>query len=151
MFADAIQALGVVAVDVRGADFLCAGTYKWLLGAHGIAVFYVNPEIIEGLQVPYVGYRGVTNMFPADRFDRYELIVDARRFEEGMANYPGLFVLENGVTYLRSLGIDRITAYTAELVQRVFDGLDELGIEPLTTRTRTRRAGIVSFESVHVA
>jgi selenocysteine lyase/cysteine desulfurase len=149
IFVDAIQALGVVPVDAGSVDFLCAGTYKWQLGAHGLASFYVNPDIANHIRVPYRGYRGVKEIFPVDIVDGYDLFDDARRFEEGMPNYPGMFVLENGLLFLRSLGIDRVHAYTASLVSQLMDGLEDLGVVPLTTRNSADRAGIVSFETVH--
>jgi selenocysteine lyase/cysteine desulfurase len=147
LFVDAIQALGVVPVDCRGADFLCAGTFKWLLGVHGLALLYINPEPSRPIEPPYVGYRGVVDLFPPDRFDAYELQPDARRFEEGMPNFPALFVLENSLSFLRSIGPERIAAHTALLVADTMAGLDQLGIEPLTTRDPSARAGIVSFET----
>jgi selenocysteine lyase/cysteine desulfurase len=149
IFVDAIQALGVVPVDARSADFLCAGTYKWQLGAHGLASFYVNPNIADEIRVPYCAYRGVKDIFPTDIMDGYEPFADARRFEEGMPNYPGMFVLENGLLFLRALGIERVHTHTADLVSQLMDGLEELGVTPLTTRNRANRAGIVSFETAH--
>jgi selenocysteine lyase/cysteine desulfurase len=146
---DAIQALGVVPVDARSVDFLCAGTYKWQLGAHGLATFYVNPNIADEIRVPYCAYRGVKEIFPADIVDGYQPFADARRFEEGMPNYPAMFVLENGLNLLRALGIDRVCTYTAGLVSQLMDGLVELGINPLTTKNSSDRAGIVSFETAN--
>ena len=37
LFVDAIQGVGVVPINARPVDFLSFGTYKWQLGAHGIA------------------------------------------------------------------------------------------------------------------
>ena len=149
LFADAIQALGVIPIDAGSTDFLCAGTYKWQLGAHGLAAFYINPAIINEVEVPYVAYRGVSNIFPPNRFDSYDLFADARRFEEGMPNYSGMFVLENGLSFLLSLGMERISSYVGGLVRLVMDGLDDMGIEPLTTHDSTARAAIVSLETTH--
>lgn len=149
LFVDAVQAMGVVPLDARLADFLCAGTYKWLLGSHGLAVFYVNPRLVDELVAPYVGYRGVVDIFPSDRFDRFELFPDARRFEEGMPNYPGLFVLENALSFLLSVGVERISEHVAGVVMAVMKGLDDMGVQPLTTRDSAARGAIVSFETRH--
>jgi cysteine desulfurase/selenocysteine lyase len=48
VYADAIQAVGTIAVDVKAADvdFLCAGGYKWLLAGWGVAPFYVRKRAV---------------------------------------------------------------------------------------------------------
>ncbi len=151
LFVDAIQAVGVVPIDASPADFLIFGTYKWQLGCHGIAAMYVNPGIVGEIEPPYVAYRSVANLFPFDPKEKYQLWPDARRFEEGMPNYPAMFVLENAMRYLLELRIERISNYVGSLVDRIYKGLEDLGITPLTTRSRSDRAGIVSFESPNAA
>ena len=44
MFADIIQAVGAVPLDVKalGIDFASAGTYKWLMGERGFGFLYVK-------------------------------------------------------------------------------------------------------------
>ncbi|HEY2042430.1 MAG TPA: aminotransferase class V-fold PLP-dependent enzyme [Jatrophihabitans sp.] len=145
LFVDAVQAVGAVDIDATPADFLCAGTYEWVLGAHGMAIFYVNSEIAERLEPPYVGYRGVTELFAPDRYESYHLWPDARRFEEGMPNYLGMHVLENALTFLLDVGIANIAEHNALLVERLMAGLLGLGVEPLTPRDPAHRGAIVSF------
>ncbi|HEY0616783.1 MAG TPA: aminotransferase class V-fold PLP-dependent enzyme [Kribbella sp.] len=147
LFIDAVQAAGAVEIAAGAADFLCAGTYKWLLGAHGLAAFYVNPSVAERIHPPYVGYRGVVDLFAADRFERYTLLPDARRFEEGMPNYLGLHVLENALTVVLDIGVDTIAEHNARLVDQAMTGLLRLGIEPLTPKDPRARGAIVSFET----
>jgi cysteine desulfurase / selenocysteine lyase len=145
VFVDAVQAVGAVEIDATPADFLCAGTYKWVLGAHGLAMFYVNPELAARVEPPYVGYRGVADLFAPDRYERYDLLPDARRFEEGMPNYLGMHVLQNALTFLLDLGIAQIAEHNALLVERLMTGLFGLGIEPLTPHESAHRGAIVSF------
>jgi cysteine desulfurase / selenocysteine lyase len=147
LFVDAIQGVGVVPIDARPVDFLSFGTYKWQLGAHGIAAFYVNPAIVADIEPPYVAYRSVANLFPSDPSEPYRLWPDARRFEEGMPNFAGMFVMENALGYLLGLGVERIAAYVGSLVDLVMDKLDSLGVRTLTSLDRNARAGIVAFES----
>jgi selenocysteine lyase/cysteine desulfurase len=64
-----------------------------------------------------------------------------------MPNYPALFVLENSLSFLGSIGPERVAAHASRLVAEAMAGLDQLGIEPLTTRDPLARAGIVSFET----
>jgi cysteine desulfurase/selenocysteine lyase len=151
LFVDAVQAAGAVAVDASAADFLCAATYKWLLGAHGLAIFYASPAVSDRLAPPYVAYRSVTDLFAADRLERYQLFPDARRFEEGMPNYLGMHVLENALEFVLATGVDAIAAHNAELVALAMSGLAELGVMPLTPRDPTRRGSIVSFATPYDA
>ena len=99
LLVDAAQALGAVPVPVAQIDFTVACTFKWLLGCHGLAVLCVHPRLQE-LLPDYVSWKSVRDQFAADRLETYHLWEDARRFEEGMPNYPALFVLENALDYL---------------------------------------------------
>ena len=145
-FVDGVQALGAVEVDATRADFLCGATYKWLLGQHGLAIFYINPSLRDYIVPPYAGYRSVKDLFPADP-DRYEFFPDARRFEEGMPNFPALYVLNNALEFLLSIGIDRIAAHNEALASKLINGLLAEGIKPLTSKEPRSRASIVSFET----
>ena len=64
VFADIIQAVGAVPVDVKalGIDFASAGTYKWLMGERGIGFLYVR-EDLQGTVLPTTryGHRQVAN------------------------------------------------------------------------------------------
>src|SRR6185436_17883133 len=57
VFADIIQAVGSVPVDVKalGIDFASAGTYKWLMGERGIGFLYVR-EDLQGTVLPTTRY-----------------------------------------------------------------------------------------------
>ena len=147
LFVDAVQAFGAIPIDCNSADFICACTYKWQLGCHGLAVLYARPDAVARLEIPYVGWRGVVDLFPPGPLGTFKLYADARRFEEGMPNYPAMFVLENALTFLEEIGIDRIAAHNASLVAQAMSGLEELGLTMLTTRNPQARAGIVSFET----
>ena len=98
-----------------------------------------------------MAYRSVANLFPSDPGEPYRLWPDARRFEEGMPNFSGMFVMENALGYLLGLGVERIAAYVGGLVELVMDKLDNLGVHTLTSHDRDARAGIVAFESPNAA
>src|SRR5215218_2689572 len=53
LFADIIQAVGAVPVDMRnlGIDLASAGTYKWLMGERGLGLLYVR-EDLQGTVLP---------------------------------------------------------------------------------------------------
>src|SRR5438874_2646226 len=52
---DATHATGVVPVAARHADVLVSSCYKFLLGVHGAAIFYRNPERLADLAPQTIG------------------------------------------------------------------------------------------------
>src|SRR5262249_11484955 len=96
LLVDAAQGLGAGPVPAAQIDFTVACTFKWLLGCHGLAVLCVHPRMRE-LCPTYVSWKGVRDLFAPDRLETYHLWEDARRYEEGMPNYPALYVLENAL------------------------------------------------------
>ena len=150
VFVDAVQALGAVEVSAKGLDFLSAGTFKWMLGSHGVSIFYASPTLPITLLPPYVGYRGVSELFPAGGASAYELWPDARRFEEGMPNHLGICVLANSLRFLLEIGAAKIEERNLALVARMRDGLDRLGI-PILGGAATATGSIVAFETERFA
>ena len=88
VFADIIQAVGAVPVDVKalGIDFASSGTYKWLMGERGIGFLYVR-EDLQGTVLPTTryGHRQVSN------FNRAQLTWEphARRGALRDRRHPG--------------------------------------------------------------
>ncbi len=58
VYADAVQAIGNIPVDVRdsGVDFLAASTYKWLMGDFGAGFMYARADRLGALGRPVYGY-----------------------------------------------------------------------------------------------
>jgi cysteine desulfurase/selenocysteine lyase len=146
---DRIQALGATPLDAREADFLVAASYKWLLGAHGVGILYVNQRLHRDLAPSYVGWRSVVDAYAEDRLSRYTLHPDARRFEEAMPNYLGLYVLEASLQGILDIGVEKIAQHNESLVDRLMAGYAELGIVLLTPTDGARRASIVAIEEPH--
>lgn len=147
VFADAVQAMGAVEIAAGEVDYLCAGTFKWLGAAHGLAIFYARERPTGAATVPYVAYRGVRDLFPAGDFGHFEMRSDARRFDEGMPNYLGVSVLESSLSRLASIGISRVQLHNRALTDRLLRGLTNLGIVPDGPRQLDRRTSIVSFRT----
>lgn len=106
LIVDATQAVGACPIDVRNSDICVFGTYKWLLGPHGLGVLYLNPETTEDYRPRYSGWRGITDLFADDRLIRHTLHPTAARFEEGMPNYLALSVLTQALEFLSQWGVD---------------------------------------------
>lgn len=147
VFGDAVQAVGGVQVEAGDLDYLCAGTFKWLGGVHGVALFYANPQTTAGGRPPYAAYRGVVDLFAPDRLQRVDLHPGARRFEEGMPNYLAISVLHSSLSRLRDIGIPRIQQHNRVLAARLIDGLRAQGIRPVGPTDLQQRSSIVSFRT----
>src|SRR4030095_5825118 len=67
---DAIQAVGMFPIDVRAddMDFLCTGTYKWLLGGFSVAPFYIKKSVLDRVPPDRFGVFQVESQTPDYRF-----------------------------------------------------------------------------------
>jgi selenocysteine lyase/cysteine desulfurase len=133
VFADIIQAVGAVPVDVRtmGIDFASTGTYKWLMGERGFGFLYVREEL-QGSVLPTTryGHRQVSNFNRAAL--TWELLPGAAMYESG--NIPVLLAaaVSSGIGYVTMLGLDKIRAHAKVLTDRLQTELPPLGYKSLT-------------------
>jgi cysteine desulfurase/selenocysteine lyase len=142
---DATQALGRVPVSVEGVDFLVASSYKWLLGVHGLGLVYCAPHLLEELAPGAAGWYSITDAFAPDRFERLALREGAARFAGGMPNFPSIYVLREGLRFLRRLGVKQIDMQLKPLVKQLREGIASLGYQLLTPADEVYASGIVSF------
>jgi selenocysteine lyase/cysteine desulfurase len=145
VFADIIQAVGAVPLDMRalGIDFASTGTYKWLMGERGFGFLYVRAEH-QGTALPTTryGHRQVTNFNRAQL--TWEPMPGAAMYEGG--NIPVLLAaaVSAGIDYVTALGIDRIRAHAKPLIDRLQRELPPLGFKSLTPPDTA--TPIVAFE-----
>ena len=149
LLVDASQSVGAVPLAVGEVDFIAACTRKWLLGTHGLAFLYCRRDRLDAVQPMYAGWRGTVNPpGVVDSLD-YAFHDDARRFETGLLDYPAVYTLHAALGFLNHVGMPHISTRVLALSGQVRDGLERLGITPLTPRDPAQRAGIVSFETAH--
>lgn len=146
---DAIQSLGVLPVDVRdmGIDFLAADGHKWMLGPEGLGFFYCREELCPLVRPSVVGWM---NMVDAENYGdyRFEFQPDARRFEPGSWNIPGIIGLGASLDLLNEVGIDNVWARVDALTTRFCEGAIKKGYEIFTPREKPdERSGIVIFSA----
>ena len=146
---DAIQSAGVVPVDVSrdGADidFLSADGHKWMLGPEGCGLFYCRKELVELLHPTVVGWM---NMVNANDYGNYcfELLPDARRFEPGSHNIPGIMSLGASLRMLLDVGIEQVWSRVESLNAQLCEGCTRRGYQVYSPRDHEReRSGIVCF------
>jgi cysteine desulfurase / selenocysteine lyase len=144
LYADAIQAVGAIEVDVRaaGVDALCAGSYKWLLAGWGVAPFYVRREAWERLRLDRYGEMHVGRELPDGGF---EIDRTARRFDYSSRAFGEAYALSAGLAYLDRIGVGRIEAHGVGLALRLQQGLAAQGHRLVTPMGN--RSPIVTFEA----
>jgi selenocysteine lyase/cysteine desulfurase len=142
LYADAIQGLGAIDLDVRetGIDFFTGGTYKWLLGGFGIAPFFVREELLETVTVDRLGALHVQEELDGHG---YRLFSDARKFGYATLAFGAVFQLSSGLDYLLRVGVPNIERHTVSLARRLQDGLASQGYPVLTPMGN--HSPIVSF------
>jgi selenocysteine lyase/cysteine desulfurase len=145
LIVDASHALGVVEVAAEHCDVVVSCSYKWMLGTHGVGVFYVNGKRWPELQAPWLGWHSI------DLEDDWRQRSTARskssieRFEIG--NYPFLasYVLQNGVSHLLAVGIPAIERHVHGLGGALIRELQKLNLPVLTPTDPAARGGNVAF------
>lgn len=133
VFADIIQAVGCVPVDVKalGIDFASTGTYKWIMGERGFGFLYVR-EDLQGTVLPTTryGHRQVANFNRAEL--TWEPLPGAARYETGGIAVLLAAAVSEGIDYVQRLGLDRIRTHATQLTERLQRELPPLGYTPLT-------------------
>lgn len=145
VFADIIQAVGAVPVDMRGLgiDFASAGTYKWLMGERGFGFLYVRADLQDTvLPTTRYGHRQVTNFNRATL--TWEPLPGAAKYEAGGIPVMLAACVSEGIDYLRTLGLDKIGAHAKRLTARLQRELPPLGLKSLTPEAT--ETPIVAFE-----
>jgi cysteine desulfurase / selenocysteine lyase len=147
---DVTHAAGVVPVDAKYADIMVCSCYKWLLGTHGTAVFYCNPERLASLSPPFIGWASPTSSGGWQSPLEYCLPDNADRFLAANPSYISLYILNNAVEQLLKLGDENIQSHSLALGQHIRQGLDEFDLEMMTPREDHRRAGNICFMASNV-
>lgn len=154
VYADIIQAAGAIPVDVRatGVDFVCCGSYKWLMGDFGAAFLYVRPDRLDRLKRVEVGWRQIRRQdshvlpfeTPGPALAAYELANDAvGLFEVSTPAWGPLAAVSAGLDFVAQIGVDNIVRHRTPLTAAIHEGLSSAGLTPLTARGS--RSPIVAF------
>jgi cysteine desulfurase / selenocysteine lyase len=148
---DGMQGCGAVRIDLNDIqpDFFSAAAPKWLLGPHGIGIFYVNKNVLGKLKPSNLGW------LSADWDDFFDILTPrklkntASRFEEGTKNYLGIIGFRESLKIFDEIGIDKIESQVLDLTDYLIKQIDNPDFEIITPFERAHRAGIVSFRKKH--
>lgn len=144
VYADIIQAVGAVPIDVRatGVDFAATASYKWLMGDFGIGFLYVREDLLDRVvrrthwsyesapdadlhQSPFDPQRGqVVTYTPGTTAAEY--------FQLGTMDYTALAALGVSIPYIQALGVENIQRYRQPMIDRLQRELPRLGFTPQT-------------------
>ncbi|NTW89882.1 MAG: cysteine desulfurase [Candidatus Moranbacteria bacterium] len=141
---DAAQAIGHTAVDVRelDCDFLAFSGHK-MFGPTGVGILYGKSTLLAALPPYQVGGGMVFDSMADD-----PTYMDApHRFEAGTPDIAAVLGLGSAITFIESIGIDRIHAHEVGLATRAVAKLRETFDDTLRILgpTDERESGIVSF------
>jgi selenocysteine lyase/cysteine desulfurase len=141
-YADAVQAAGMIDLDVRaaGVDALCSGSYKWLMSEFGVAPFFVSREAVDRIQSDRIGEFAVARNEP-DR--HYQLVKNASKFEGTSRSFGAVAQLRASLAYLERVGVPRIEEHTVGLAQQLHAGLVKQRYKMFTPPGN--RSSIVTF------
>ncbi len=147
LFVDAIQALGVMPLDVRALDldYLVAGGHKFLMGLEGLGVLYIADRALRGLSLGMAGWTGVEDAFhfltePNQlRYDR-PVLRRASFVEQGALSVVGIAALGASLELLLALGVDAIFAHVTRYLDALEPQLEALGYESVRAREVAARS-----------
>lgn len=143
---DVTQALGRIVLDCADADCLISSTHKWILGVHGGCIVGVRKRCAEKLTTHAGGWFHLANAFDADRFERIVTKKGAASFSVGMPNFAAIYALDAALRYVESIGVKKIARQADPLVERLHQGLLELGLKPMAPWQANHCSGIIAFQ-----
>ena len=116
LFVDAVQALGVLHVDVRRShiDFLVGNDYKWMMNFCGTGFAYISPQVRDRIKHWGAGWMSDTERFNTGK-KHLDLRPDAGRFEIGHQHNDGIYGLGLVAAQNTALGMDAIESYVLDL------------------------------------
>jgi len=149
---DAIQACGVVPVDVQASqiDFLACGSHKWLMGLEGCGFIYIRPERVRTLIPRLAGWLshedGLGFLFDGSGHLRYDRPIRKRAdfVEVGAYNVTGFAALEASLSLIQQLGVSNIHAHVNAYLDVLEAGLIDRGFVSARADRRANQSGILS-------
>ena len=149
VFVDAIQACGVVPIDVResGVDYLGCGSHKWLMGLEGAGFLYVKEERQRELVPRLAGWLShedpVRFLFEGAGHLRYDrpIRTDPAFLEAGALNGIGFVALAAALAPIEAIGVAAIFEHVQRYHEALEPALVERGFQSERSPDPARRSG----------
>ena len=144
VYADIIQAVGAVPIDVResGVDFAACSGFKWLMADLGLGFLYVREDLLgRVVGRTQTGYHSVsryaTHFLPHDApgpapFSWEFGASTSAHFEVGSVSGAARAALGAAIPYLRDLGGERIRDHRQPLLDRLREEMPRRGFDCVT-------------------
>ncbi|MDZ4728512.1 MAG: aminotransferase class V-fold PLP-dependent enzyme [Xanthomonadales bacterium] len=134
LYVDAIQILGTEPIDVKAEDidFLCAGTYKWLMAGWGIAPIYIRRELIDAIRPDRYGWQTALSA-PSAAYN-YTHRTSAAKFEYASPSFDQFMMLTTALSYLDGIGLDQIAHYSRYMTSYLRGALEALDFTVFTPK-----------------
>jgi cysteine desulfurase / selenocysteine lyase len=152
LFVDAIQALGVMPLDVTalGIDYLAAGCHKWMMGLEGSGLLTIAPERLASFEPRLASWlsheEGLRFLFDGSGHLRYDrpFIQEAQMLEGGMQSMVHNAALDAALDALEGLGVEAIYAHVNQWHDALEPHLAGLGLESVRASQGSGRSGTLS-------
>lgn len=153
LFVDAIQAIGVVPIDVEAMniDFLACGGHKWLMGLEGTGFVYTDRRWDNDLRPNLAGWRSHENglgfLFEGAGHLRYDrpIKTGASMLEAGASNAVGLAGTAASVELIAQLGVESIFDHVQTYHDILEPSLLARGFVSARSPNPVGRSGILAF------
>jgi len=141
---DGAQGPGCVPVDFRllGCDYYSACGHKWLLGPKGTGAFFCHEDVLDRTKMSWTGSHSTLSY---DQEGGYELIPEARRFEFGTRALATFAGFDAALSWMESIGMDRILKRVDELVAYAEESWQERG-HTITSPIGEARSGVLVIQ-----
>ena len=151
-FVDAIQAAGVVPMDVSSSavDFVAAGSHKWLGGTPGTGFLWAHPDRwaeLRPLAASWLSHEEPLEFLFAPGLLRYDkpLQVGPALLEGGMINALPIAALGASVDLILSLGVPNIFEHVRTYADALAARLEPLGMRCLRDPHPDRQTGSLCY------
>ena len=143
---DGAQSTAHLPVNVQelGCDFYAFSGHK-VYAPTGTGALWGREEVLEMLP-PWLGGG---EMISEVTFEKTTYNTLPFKYEAGTPNIGGNIVLAAALRYVQEIGLEKIDAHEMALTRRMYDGLQELGVNVLGTREKRGALISITVPGVH--
>lgn len=141
LIVDASQSSGIIEIDMQvlGIDILASAGHKGLMGPMGSGILLLANDF------PIKPFReGGTGILSDEDFQPNKL---PHRLEAGTNNLPAIAGLLEGIRFINSVGINKISEHESKLASQLINGLKQIKGITLYGNLESPQSGVVSFTS----
>lgn len=148
MVVDAIQAAGVVPIDVEAdlIDAAAGASHKWLMAPEGIGYIYLSDRARARIEPTLVGWVSVEQPEDYSNFEQ-QFKPGALAWETGTFASALFYALEANLKLLTELGVGNINKYLLGLGDFLCESLDEEKYELVSSRRENEKSPIICIRN----